>query len=175
MILIRSTLQWKVKFVHGDCRKQKRKIVMCCPWSGSDTEKQKQIVEFNQKERYEKTSDLESLKILNANPLQHIGFDYLPALSLSFLAPAMEIQFPFNFISCLFAFSFLSLIIKEWKKLKNPNQLKTLPPGPRNWPLIGHLHHIVGTSLPHHHSLRNLAQICWEKSPRTQELRLMTN
>ncbi|KAL2472431.1 Uncharacterized protein Adt_40567 [Abeliophyllum distichum] len=100
MILVcGSTLQWKLKFASGNCRKQGRKIVMCCPWSGSDTEKQqqKQIVGFTQKERYVETPDLESSKIVRENPLENIGLNYLPALSLSFLVPAMEIQFPFQF------------------------------------------------------------------------------
>ncbi|KAK4485846.1 hypothetical protein RD792_008493 [Penstemon davidsonii] len=68
----------------------------------------------------------------------------------------MEIQFPFNFITFLLSLSiffFFFLIIKGWKKVRAPQRL---PPSPPKLPIIGHLHHII-TSVPHHYSLRELA------------------
>nr|AMZ03381.1 cytochrome P450 CYP71D380 [Plectranthus barbatus] len=62
----------------------------------------------------------------------------------------MAIQFASNFITFL-----LSMMINGSKKVKAPN-VERLPPGPPKLPVIGHLHHIIG-SQPHHHPLRNLA------------------
>ncbi|KAJ1410778.1 Cytochrome P450 [Sesbania bispinosa] len=59
----------------------------------------------------------------------------------------------------LFSFSFilfLSQILKVGKRFKVTAKTHNLPPGPWKLPLIGSIHHLIG-SLPHHR-LRELAQ-----------------
>ncbi|XP_077216244.1 desmethyl-deoxy-podophyllotoxin synthase-like [Tasmannia lanceolata] len=65
----------------------------------------------------------------------------------------------FHFLSfpLLFAFLlFLSMLMKVGNRSKTQNPVPKLPPGPRNFPIIGSLHHLLG-SLPHY-SLMNLAK-----------------
>lgn len=65
----------------------------------------------------------------------------------------MDIQLIYlNFVAFLLFISVVSLLAKGWRKLKH----QRLPPSPWQLPLIGHLHHLVGT-LPHH-TLRNLSK-----------------
>ncbi|KAL8537906.1 hypothetical protein ACS0TY_000015 [Phlomoides rotata] len=73
-------------------------------------------------------------------------------LSLSIFLPTMAVSFAFfNFVTFL-----LSLMNKKWEKSKAPNNHQRLPPGPLKLPVIGNLHHIIG-SLPHHYPFRDLA------------------
>lgn len=65
---------------------------------------------------------------------------------MEFLQILYSVIFIFFFFFC-----FLLLVLKSDSK-KSP---KTLPPGPWKLPLIGHMHHLLG-SLPHR-SLTNLA------------------
>lgn len=142
---------------NGSCRKQRRKLVCCCPWSGSDLKNQKQIAGLAQDKRYENTS-LENLKV---NPAEHNSsnrknFGNNAPFSLSVFLPTVAIQFAINFITFLLSLGLFSLIIKRWKKVTAPVRHRRLPPGPPKLPVIGHLHHIIG-SLPHHYPLRDLA------------------
>ncbi|KAL8512936.1 hypothetical protein ACS0TY_019191 [Phlomoides rotata] len=50
-----------------------------------------------------------------------------------------------NFTALLFILSFIFLLIKAWRKPKNP---QNLPPSPPSLPLIGHLHLLGGGSVP---------------------------
>ncbi|KAL2456625.1 Cytochrome [Abeliophyllum distichum] len=69
----------------------------------------------------------------------------------------MEIQFlPFNFTTFFLFISFIFLLVKGWKKSNSHKKSKKLPPSPWKLPLIGNMHHLVG-SLPHH-ALRNLSK-----------------
>lgn len=83
------------------------------------------------------------------------NFGNNPPFCLSVFLPEMAIQFAFNFITFLLSLGIFSWIIKGKEKAKAPD-MGRLPPGPPKLPVIGHLHHIIG-SLPHHYPLRNLA------------------
>lgn len=130
-------------------RKQRRKVVCCCPWS------KKQIGGIAQNKRYDDVS-LDSLKVDHTqhNPCKRENFGNNMPLSLSVFLPTMAaLSAFFNFSAFL-----LSLMIMKWEKFKSPNKHQRLPPGPPKLPVIGHLHHIIG-SLPHHYPLRDLANI----------------
>lgn len=131
-------------------RKQRRKIACCCPLS----KKQNQTGGIAQNKRYHDVS-LERLKV---NHTQHKreNFGKIMPFSLSVFLPTVALQFPFNFVTLLLSVGLFSLMIKKLEKLKPPNKHQRLPPGPPKLPVIGHLHHIVG-SLPHHYPLRDLA------------------
>ncbi|XP_050218058.2 desmethyl-deoxy-podophyllotoxin synthase-like [Mercurialis annua] len=66
----------------------------------------------------------------------------------------MEYQFSF-FPVLLTFFLFMFMVFRIWKKSKTSHSIPNLPPGPRKLPLIGSMHHLVG-SLPHRR-LRDLA------------------
>ncbi|EEF39613.1 premnaspirodiene oxygenase [Ricinus communis] len=67
----------------------------------------------------------------------------------------MEYQFPF--FPILFTFLlFIFMVFRIWKKSKTNHPAPHLPPGPWKLPLIGSMHHLVG-SQPHHR-LKDLAK-----------------
>ncbi|KAF5820898.1 putative oxidoreductase [Helianthus annuus] len=69
----------------------------------------------------------------------------------------MDIQF---LCSALFfsagLYFFFSKIITGFRSFNPPDSNKNLPPQPWKLPLVGHLHHLLGT--PPHHALRNIAR-----------------
>ncbi|KDP39283.1 hypothetical protein JCGZ_01040 [Jatropha curcas] len=69
----------------------------------------------------------------------------------------MEQENQILYFPALFTFLlFLFFLLRVWKKFKTNNSTPNLPPGPWKLPLIGSMHHLVG-SLPHHR-LRDLAK-----------------
>ncbi|KAL8521889.1 hypothetical protein ACS0TY_012152 [Phlomoides rotata] len=123
-------------------RKQKRKVVCCCPWSGSGTVKNKRI---DAGRRYKNTSS-ENLKV---NQRKDYGNNAPFSLSDVFLS-IMENQFPFNLITFLFS-------LGPFSSNESPNRALRLPPGPTWLHLMGHLPPYLIRSLPYHYPLRDLA------------------
>lgn len=136
--------------VTNTCRDRKARVVCCCPFSGSDSKKPKQISGIRENWRYTDTTPENSKAHLSEQSSENFGN------RLSDVQPDMEtgIQFVFNFLVC---FRIFSWITEGWKEVKAPDRQR-LPPGPPKLPVIGHMHHIIG-SLPHHYPLRNLARI----------------
>ncbi|XP_027182849.1 premnaspirodiene oxygenase-like isoform X2 [Coffea eugenioides] len=62
-------------------------------------------------------------------------------------------ELPFNFIAFFLFLAFVLCLIKEWKRSKAAQKL---PPSPLKLPVIGNMHHLVGS--PPHHALRKLAR-----------------
>ncbi|CDP07887.1 unnamed protein product [Coffea canephora] len=62
-------------------------------------------------------------------------------------------ELPFNFIAFFLFLAFVLCLIKEWKRSKAAQKL---PPSPSKLPVIGNMHHLVGS--PPHHALRKLAR-----------------
>ncbi|XP_027084049.1 premnaspirodiene oxygenase-like [Coffea arabica] len=62
-------------------------------------------------------------------------------------------ELPFNFIAFSLFLAFVLTLIKGIKRSKEPQKL---PPSPWKLPIIGHMHHLIGS--PPHHALRKLAQ-----------------
>ncbi|XP_057993159.1 cytochrome P450 71D9-like, partial [Hevea brasiliensis] len=62
----------------------------------------------------------------------------------------------FSFSSFFSNLIYFFLNLRIWRKSKTSNSALNLPPGPRKLPLIGSLHHLAGSVLPHHR-LRDLA------------------
>nr|AYM55639.1 cytochrome p450 [Croton stellatopilosus] len=67
----------------------------------------------------------------------------------------MELQ-TFLF-SLLNFFLFIFIVQKLWKKSKKANKSSHLPPGPLKLPVIGNMHNLMGSLLPHQ-SFQNLAK-----------------
>ncbi|KAK2971677.1 hypothetical protein RJ640_007715 [Escallonia rubra] len=63
----------------------------------------------------------------------------------------MVLEYFPSFAILLVSLLFLYMVVKQWKGSKS-----TLPPGPKKLPLIGNLHQLIGSPLPHH-ALRDLA------------------
>ncbi|KAL3500780.1 hypothetical protein ACH5RR_039873, partial [Cinchona calisaya] len=61
-------------------------------------------------------------------------------------------ELPFNFVALFLFVAFILALFKEWKSSKQVKQ----PPSPWKLPLIGHMHHLIGS--PPHHALRKLSQ-----------------
>lgn len=126
----------------GNFRKQRRKVVCCCPWSGSDAKKTKSTDSSGL--RYERTSS-ENLR----NKLDHQGKNTPFSVSDVFLS-TMEDQFPFNLITFLFS-------LGPFRSNQSPNRPRRLPPGPSWLHLMAHLPPYLIRSLPYHYPLRDLA------------------
>ncbi|XP_027182969.1 premnaspirodiene oxygenase-like isoform X2 [Coffea eugenioides] len=62
-------------------------------------------------------------------------------------------ELPFNFIAFFLFLAFVLCLIKEWKRSKAAQKF---PPSPLKLPVIGNMHHLVGS--PPHHALRKLAR-----------------
>ena len=60
---------------------------------------------------------------------------------------------PFNFTAF---FLFIAFVLTFIKVLKRSKTAQKLPPSPWKLPIIGHMHHLLGS--PPHHALRKLAQ-----------------
>lgn len=152
MILIRVPSFSLKSDVSDICRGRKAQVVCCCPFSGSNSKKPKQISDLTEKWRYTKTTS-ENLKArASEQSLEDFGD------RLSVVRPETEtaIQLVFNFVASLLPFQLFSWIIEGRKNVKAPDRQR-LPPGPPKLPVIGHVHHIIG-SLPHHYPLRDLAK-----------------
>lgn len=152
MILIhRPSFSLKLN-VTNICRDRKTRVVCCCPFSGSNSKKPEQISGLRENWRYTDTTP-ENSKVHLSEPSSENGahlFDVQPDMEAG-------IRFVFNFIASLLPFRLFSWITEGWKEVKAPDRQR-LPPCPPKLPVIGHVHHIIG-SLPHHYPLRNLARI----------------
>ncbi|XP_057998549.1 cytochrome P450 71D445-like isoform X2 [Hevea brasiliensis] len=83
-------------------------------------------------------------------------FRNYPTIPKHFLTVDMEhllASFLFPFTILLFIFM---VMLRIWRKSKTCNSTLNLPPGPWKLPLIGSLHCLAGSVLPHH-TLRDLA------------------
>lgn len=152
MILIRGPSFSLKSDVTNICRGRKAQVVCCCPFSGSNSKKPKQVSGLTEKWSYTNTTS----EITKGRFSEENSEDFGSRLSV--VRPEMEtaIQLVFNFITSLLPFQLFSWIIEGRKKVEAPDRQR-LPPGPPKLPVIGHVHHIIG-SLPHHYPLRDLAK-----------------
>ncbi|XP_022869236.1 premnaspirodiene oxygenase-like [Olea europaea var. sylvestris] len=67
----------------------------------------------------------------------------------------MDLHIPFNFTTSAIFLSLVFLFITKWKKSQTPSKLRKLPPGPKQLPIIGHLHLL---SLLPHRDFKELAK-----------------
>ncbi|XP_059294999.1 premnaspirodiene oxygenase-like [Lycium ferocissimum] len=75
----------------------------------------------------------------------------------SFSHSTMELEHYFLSLTTFLTLLLLILIVKYLPKKTAKNQILNLPPGPWKLPLIGSIHHLITSQLPHH-TLRDLAK-----------------
>ncbi|XP_027080759.1 premnaspirodiene oxygenase-like [Coffea arabica] len=91
--------------------------------------------------------------IVNANQFVEVGGTVTCRESTQEESHTDTMDLPFNFVAFFLFLSFLLALIKGLKRSKTAQKL---PPSPWKLPIIGHMHHLMGS--PPHHALRKLAQ-----------------